>query len=309
MNVADAVGLAGRIKMVATRPDGTTRIVADWFNNLILDAGLNRIGTGSMGTHAQVGTGSTAPVNADTALQTRIANSSSVLSTTTAIQASAPYYGSLIRTFRFNTGVAAGNLSEVGIGWATSGSLFSRALIKDGNGDPTTITILSDETLDVIYELRFYPPATDSTFDLTLAGVTYNCTRRAGRVTTNQVWNQTSLLDGGGSAGAVNFTSQLSGNNVHYYTGAIGAITGQPSGTIASAPNATTASTYSNNSYVRDGVHVCPLASGNLAGGIRSAVFFTNIGEFQVEFSPNIPKDAAKVLTLNLRVSWARKTL
>ncbi len=44
----------------------------------------------------------------------------------------------------------------MGIGWNAnpSGALFSRALIVDAEGDPTTIAKLADEQLDVEYEFR-----------------------------------------------------------------------------------------------------------------------------------------------------------
>ena len=149
---------AGWFKIEATRPDGTRRVLADWFPNLILNGGLDRMGANpDYLSWCQVGSGSTAPVAAQTALVNRIAGTSTQQNNVSGAQASAPYYGWYRRTYRFAQGVAAGNLSEVGVGWATSGSLFSRALILDGGGSPTTITVLSDEVLDVTYELRRYP--------------------------------------------------------------------------------------------------------------------------------------------------------
>src|SRR5690606_31940294 len=52
-------GLCGRFKLEAERPDGQRRLLADWFPNLITNAGLNRIGTSSGWlTACAVGTGS-----------------------------------------------------------------------------------------------------------------------------------------------------------------------------------------------------------------------------------------------------------
>ena len=150
--------LAGFYKLVATNSKGQTRVVADWFCNLILDAGLNRLGTGGIIDRISVGSGNSTPTAGQTALDTLVAT------TTTAVGGGVNSYDSVGNTYafsrstyRFATGVATGNLTEVGAGW--SGGLFSRALIKDGGGVPTTVTILSDETLDVIYELRVYVPA------------------------------------------------------------------------------------------------------------------------------------------------------
>ena len=72
-----------------------------------------------------------------------------------------PYYRWAKVTWRFGQGVAAGNISEVGLGWGNS-NLWNRALIKDANGNPTTITVLSDEYLDVVSEIRDYPTLSSS---------------------------------------------------------------------------------------------------------------------------------------------------
>ena len=60
-----------------------------------------------------------------------------------------------------------------------------RALILDGGGSPTTLTILSDETLDVTYTIRVYPPTTDVTGSITLDGVSYGYTIRPCNVSTS----------------------------------------------------------------------------------------------------------------------------
>ena len=49
-----------------------------------------------------------------------------------------------------------GDVAEVGF-FNTSSVLFSRALIKDSEGNPTTLTLLADEQLFITYEFRKYP--------------------------------------------------------------------------------------------------------------------------------------------------------
>ena len=124
-----------------------------------------------MQTSALSGTGNSTPVVSQTILDNQTGVSSSGIETYGSTTSS-PYYGYKIFTFRFNQGIAAGNISEIGVGWSgtTPLQLFSRTLIKDINGDPTTITVLADETLDVIYELRLYAPETD----LIVSGLDYN---------------------------------------------------------------------------------------------------------------------------------------
>lgn len=111
---------------------GTRKVASDWQRNLILDSGLNRMATdGDYLNCCQVGSGSSAPANGQTSLDSRVAGVTS-LSGGPFVAPSAPYYVGLRRTYPFATGVATGNLSEVGVGWGTSGTvLFSRSLIKD----------------------------------------------------------------------------------------------------------------------------------------------------------------------------------
>ncbi len=296
--------MAGFFKIEAIKLDGTKRVLADWFPNLILDTGLNRWGTGAIITHCQVGTGNTAPVNADTALVTYVAGSSTQQASANGAQGSPPYYGYQQYTFRFAAGVATGTLAEVGVGWASSGSLFSRALILDGGGSPTTITVLADEVLDVTYELRFYPPLVDVTDILTISGVDYDYVFRASGVTSASYWP----LIVTGAIGA-------SGGESVAYNGAIGAITATPSGTQGTQTSSSVAA-YSNNSLQRDISILFGLNNGNVSGGISAIGLALGSssarnagGAYQASFDPPIPKDATKTLTLSYRVQWARGSI
>lgn len=289
-------GLAGRYKLVVTRPDGSAR-ETPWFNNLILDNGLNRIGTGAIGHYCQVGSGSVEPLVTDTSLQSLVA-SAGVHSESDG-NGSTPYYGWHRRTYRFNAGVATGNLSEVGIGWTTgSSTLFSRALIRDGGGSPTTITVLSDEVLDVIYELRLYPPETDSTFNMVIGGTTYTVIcRPAGE--TPGAWSPSILFSYGPTYSAPMFRA---------YEGEIGAVTSNPSGSMGDSDLAWDA--YSNNSYQYSGLATFGLSSANFPTSIGSFwLFVYGSWAFQFGVSPKIPKNATNVLKLRVTTSWARKSI
>lgn len=299
VQVSQKVTMAGKFKLEAVRPDGTRRVLADWFDNLIVDQGLNRIGTGTFMPYCHVGTGSTAPGNSDTALVAFVAATNTVQAETSGTASSSPYYGYRVRTYRFAQGAAAGNLTEVGIGWASTGAvLFSRALIKDGGGSPTTITVLSDEFLDVSYELRCYAPTSDSVVTVTISGTNYDFTCRAANVTNSLWWapRDQAILD-----------TNTSGSHVEQsaYNGSIGAVTALPSGT-SDAPKTVTKQTYSNNSYRADFACFWDLNDGNLAGFISAMVFSSSLGSFQMGVTPDIEKDGTKLLTLTYRVTWAR---
>lgn len=295
-------GVAGRFKLEAVDTvTGARRELTPWFNNLITDQGLNQLGVGQLGYFCMVGTGTATPAVTDTTLGNKIAHTATTVSATPGGSASAPYYGSYTVVYRFAAGVATGNLTEVGIGYSST-LVFSRTLIKDGAGDPTTITVLATEALDVTYEFRLYSPSADVPHSTVIAGVTYTGVVRASNVTAfsgNAAWYAGFAF--GSTAGA------LAGGSAQVYNGTIGAVTSSPSGT-SSQINAPVDSAYSANSLQRTGTVTAPLSSGNV-GGIQAAQIVTRLGAYQISFSPAIPKDATKVLTLGLTLSWARMVI
>lgn len=301
--------LAGLFKIEAVRPDGRVRLLADWFPNLITDAGLNAIGNNlAWLTAARVGTGSTTPANSDTALSAFVAGAN-IAATNQVAAGSPPYFGTSTLRYRFAAGDAAGNLAEVGIATQTAvgGTQFSRALILDSDGNPTTITVLSDEVLDVTYALQFIAPTSDVTDTVTIGGVDYDTTTRACDVTNQGVWSVNSSTGGGP-------------NSLQVYSGSIGAVTASaPSGTAAS-PTSQSTSSYSADSHFREGTFDFGLTAANFGGnGITAAAFLLGLGsggmgKMQVSLnsqdspSKGIPKTSSDILSLVFRHTWARGT-
>lgn len=270
------------------------------FPNLILNSGLDRIGVGSASLlNCQVGTGSALPAATDTTLQSRVASTSSITATNrTAKSDSPPYYSQIENTYRFAEGVAAGNIAEVGVGWASTGSLFSRARIVDASGNPTTITVLPDESLDVVYVLRHFAPLGDSSSVVTLAGVDHTFT---GRV--SNAGAATSIGPGGNGIGST------WGNYTMFSGATLAPVTGQMSGTNNGNASNTDAA-YVNGTYYRDHLFTAGLTVGNAPAGTDGIVSgasssVTSFG-FQFLIEPPIVKNAAQVLALNFRHSWAR---
>ena len=323
-NIALNFGFAGRFDLVAhkvvTGEDGTPLLDGDnniltgesrnlaSFENLILDSGLNRLGTGGVIDGACVGTGTTAPENS----QTSLASLLRVTSTRQSIaelagSTTAPYYAELRIVYRFAAGTAAGNLSEVGLGWDvnawanTVGGLWCRALIKDSQGNPTTITVLSDEVLDIVYTVQLHPPTSDITGTFNLSGEAYQYTLRPAWVNKRTYYN--SWEAGRTTGGIFSF-------GVAAFTGGIGNITEGPSGT-AGYNISMTKQTYVNNSKQCVFTVAADLNTANLAGGIRSMQFDLQGSCWQAEFSrvsdgAAIPKNNTNVLTIPFWVSWDR---
>lgn len=280
------------------------RVLADWFPNKILDNGRNRMGTNSDWLNAcQVGTDSTLPLSTDTGLLGYLAGTSSIITNTVGAEASAPYYAWRRKKYRFSVGAAAGNISEVGVGWSTSAGAFliTRALIVDANGDPTTPTVQSDELLDVTYEMRYYPPLTDVTGQVTLNSVVYDYTIRAAKVNSSSDW-----ANGIGSVVQAN-TTYL---GWLVYSGNLGTIVQDPNGTTDDSDNDGASQAYSNNSFQRKVYNSCGINGWNLVGGIRSFIVPTTAGRYQMEVSSNpggttIPKDNTFQLFMQWVISWA----
>lgn len=282
------------------------------FDNLITLQGLDQIGnppvfnTSSgipfINTHCGVGTGTTAPSTADTVLESPLAmypstagsNVESCSSSYVAASGPDPAYYRAIWTYTFPAGAAAGNLSEVGVGGTLSGSttpiLFSRALIVDGSGVPTTITVLSDEILVVTYELRLYIDQTDTAYSFFINTTSYSGTLRRALLTTPPVGMNVAM------------TAALSKPSQGLYTGSIGPVTGNPSGLVVNVA-ATQPTTYTNGTHYNDfrATYAVGVGTGNIAAVMNSGVH----GSWQFSISPAIPKTSSISLQLNWRQSWS----
>lgn len=292
--------MTGHYKMVAYKLDGTSRVVADWFPNLILNNGLNQIeSTDGMFNAASVGSGSAAPAAGQTQLANLVASTGSVQSIQSGNEL-ASGYGWRRLTFRFAQGAAAGNLSEVGVG-SSSTNLFSRALILDGLGQPTTVTVLADEFLDVVYELRAYWPTTDVTGTATISGVSTGFVMRACEV---------------GQWGASWISGPFGGNNNFfgqcYAEGAtLGAISASPSGTfIGQSDGSSRVGSYSNGSFSRTFRTSFGLnAVTQSIGAIRLLSAGNSDVLFQCSFDPPVAKTNQFNLDLDFTFSWARRSI
>lgn len=301
------IRMRGRYKIEAVRPDGRVRVLADWFNNLITDAGLDYIGAnGSEYSNCCVGSGNTAPTNGDTTLVAFIGNTGNIISSTGTLEPTTPYFGTRTNIYQFAQGAAAGNLAEVGVSHTTNGTaLWSRALILDGSGSPTTITVLGDEFLNVTYQLQLYPELGDVTGTVVINGITYDWTARSANAGTSG-WTPTSTGD------------SMAHTGHQIFSGPIGAITAIPSGT-RSTPDSVAQGTYTSGSLTTSSTQTYGLTSGNftLPGGVTSLAFSAgastgNNGTFQIGFTDGsgngVPKDGSSILTLTQTVTWGRGT-
>lgn len=296
----------GRFKCVLN--EGTDREVSTgWFHNLVLDSGLDRFATTSpnLFTWACVGTGTNAPANSDTTLQSYVASTSNLLFDSGTNAGPSTYVAQCQMHWTYTLGSVVGNMAEVGVGWASGGgSLWSRALILDSGGSPTTLTVTSSDQLIVYYELTCTPTLTDVTGTIAISGTNYNYTGRISNCASfgNSLF---SALNGSGSA-----PSQLTGPNC-YATQILGAITSTPAGSAAGGGTNSPAS-YTNGTKHRDNTISWGPLEGDSAGGVGAITINAGgIGQFQYSFAAAsggavIPKDATKTMSLTFRVAWDR---
>lgn len=311
VTVSTSTGMSGHFRLQCIRPNGEVRIDTGWFKNTLLYNGLNEMAQrGDWMDFCQVGTGTTFPAaledrRNETSLEAFHAGTSTIQSTTSGAAGTAPYFGWKRKTFRFTAGTVAANLSEVGVGWSAGGgsTLISRAQILDPtSGNPTTVTPLADEMLEVTYELRYYAPTADVSrvAGVNLDGVDYDVTTRAAAAT-GSFWYG-SIGNQMGYAGT--------DNEWRCYDGNIGAVTSTPSGTSATFVGSWANGAYSNNSYEMEIQASCLSVGWNLGGGIRSISWATTAGRYQTEFSATtggatIPKTSSYTMNMKFEISWA----
>lgn len=263
--------------------------------NMIVTEGLDAMGSADLLFQTCiVGTDSTTVSASDTGLGAQIASTTTIQADTNGAQPSAPYFSWVRRTFRFAQGAAAGNLAEVGI--KTSGNvLFSRALIVDSSSLPTTLSILADEYLDVTYEFRAYADIVDKVQNIMVNGTSYKVTLRSANVNSAASYQLYGIS-----------SNMYSGSSYHsFYNGAIGPITGAPSGT-SYTHGRTLRGSYLKGSFNRTFIFTAGLNNANFDGGVKSILLQTAQGNFQAEFNPPLPKNNYMILTIDLTLQWSK---
>ena len=337
------IGLYNEYKLSVAKADSegneipnTRKDVTGWFHNLITNTGLENYGifTGiNWGRGCRVGSGSATPAFTDTNLQTIVATTVDRLTGATHSRnlAATPPYVEKVVTYRFAAGAAAGVLAEVGIVGSTSdgsglgGALNAatpcgtRALILDGGGSPTTVTILSDEILDVTVRQRLYIPG-DVVGTITPTGGVAGAINYVIRPC--EVDQDPTTNDGGWGGNVTDYGWDFAGKESGGYgengpyvgaTSAIGITTGEPSGTkIAGGIGQFSTLAYVANSNYRDVKQTYPLGTAltgiNNASGIGAYMICYRSCSFQIGFTPRMVKTQEMLFDLTFRLAWARYT-
>lgn len=296
------------------------------FENLITDAGLNAMNNTSIETLIDsfmgVGTNATAPANGDVALGAEIAPTTTHRSNSTggiaevfgAGAANAYWFRKITRNFIETQ--ANGNLTELGLFTAnTGGTMWCRQLFKDGTGTPTVVVKTAADQLRVTYEIRLYNPADVTVNPIAISGTNYSVTTRATKIDDNRRWGHDgstfSVMFGfkgdNPNTGNVSF-SAVDGNTLP-------ASTANPVVTSTTTPTSTAKAAYVNGNFFLDYTVIWDPGIANPAGGIGGVLVSAVLAgsssgatncQFMMAFTPKLPKDNTKRLTLVLRLSWGR---
>jgi hypothetical protein len=293
----------GMFRLKVRRADGSLRKDTGWFPNLITNQGLDFLftNTGYLGS-CFVGTGNTTPAFTDTQLVAQVGGpggGTGGQSPNNGNSGTPPYFGFLNMSYAFAQGAAAGNLQEIGIGNGST-QLFSRALILNSSGVPTTLTILSNEFLDVGYQLQLFVPTSDVTGSVTVSGTVCNYTMRAANAAGLQWGNGLfgNYPDGMGNARPFIFND----TSLQPITGAlVGAAQGSPSTSVNGS--------YTTGQFFVDTTSTYDFTQCNGGANNSAMLAFGRVGSMgsaQIIFGATIPKTSSQVMTLTFRQSWAR---
>lgn len=290
--------LKGEYRCVLKRKDDIIKDTG-YFDNLLLDnffVDLTSVTSliGGYGRYIRVGTGTTPPDVTQTTLQNLLASTQTTITTT---QPAGSVSGGFVTGYAeyemsFPLGSVVGNITEVGWGTAykslESGTVYSRALITDAGGTPTPLTVTADDQLVVFYRLNLSSPAVDLTGSFILDGVTYNYIGRfaAQSILRNMIEVNTATMSVGGSASTL---------------GSHGVAASTSGGGISSASPVFT----NNANGTRTYTYNFSITQGNSTGTPNGIKIMTN-SYHKYEFTPVIPKDNTKTLSLKFTESYSR---
>lgn len=301
--------------------------------NVITNTGFDKIFTNAATANPVMvcGTGNTTPNESNTTLAAYAGKTNTVASSTPTRNTTPDVDGNVtwgvINRYTFAPGSMGGgsvNVAEAGfthgvaIGSVNASTPVSvRGLLVDGMGLPTTVSVNNAvEYLDIIHQYTEYVPASVTgtvTIDVDGVPTNYNYEVRpyyfdnTGGSFNFYGWQNPPAggFPGWSPVGGGTYTSVAASN---VFAGPLVAITGNGlgSGTAAWIP-IFTSSTYVNGSKTRDLSCSWLATAGNVVGGI--GVFRVNLGHWnwQMGYTPKVPKVNTKQLDMVFRLTMANR--
>lgn len=302
--------VAGIVKEIRIKHKDGSETVLDEFKNLIVNKGLDSLGTinAELATRGCiVSSNSNLPLATDSSVLNQVGSLAGTTNQTLTNSGGVPtWFFEMERVYDFGLGGVVGNISKLYITNNTGTEVFSSALIKDGLGNPTTISVTADDQLFVTWALRKNIDTTPITGVISIA---------VNGVPTDFNYEILPANLANSSAGmyfsAVNSIGQLGSGSSAYETNVLGAVTGRPAGTASSISSYVLAG-YSSGNFYRDVTYTASTSQFNFTTGLGSLTYANpgsggtgNVG-YQISFNPKLPKDSDRNLSLPFRISWGR---
>ena len=308
------MGMAGEFRCVVKRADGSTKIDTGYQKNLILNQGLDFFGGGKgpdMMAYCVIGSGNSSPIYTQNKLDTAIKGVGGA-DFSAKYDYNAATDGNLYKTNRvvkysFNE-LNNVNISELGLASVYNSIsdyfLCTRALIKDSSGNPTTITVLSGEILEIYYKLWAVFDTTDKIGQINLLdGV-------GGSVAYNYKCRIANVGDGlyAVIARYINFVVNNNSAYLYYNNEDIATINSNPSGSSATV-SSYTAKPYNAGDYKKTYNLTYGIDRAN--GKVRTLLPYMTGMMWQIRFgsvaddSP-INKTNTQTLSIPIEFSWGR---
>lgn len=290
------VGIKGQYKLVVLR-ESSIHFETDWFDNLILNNGLNYLG-GDVNSNpipiARVGTGNTPVAVNQTELISQIAFATVSESEINNLGVSQGYATLFTYQYSFTSGGIVDTVREVGVGWDSTGStLFSRVVLS------SPIVLTSIDKLIVYYRLKLEPKITDNTGTISVSGTNYNYTSRlafAGSFANNSAALNPAVFSRIASC-------------IAYSNASLGSIANNISSSSSGSPaSSLTYQTYVANTKTRSSIATWMPSSAVSADGINgfTVASSSNIYRYQMVLNNPIPKTNVDILTMTFRIGWDR---
>lgn len=322
------MGMAGEFRCVVKRADGSTKIDTGYQKNLILNQGLDFFGGNNgnnMMTYCVIGSGNSQPVYTQNKLDTAIKGVSGT-TFSTKYDYDVARDGNLYKTNRVSkysfTGLNNVNVSELGLASTYSDTstyyLCTRALIKDSQGNPTTITVLNGEVLEIYYKLWAVFDTTDKIGALNLldgvgGSASYNYIVRPATVgVTDPVAGGNSFADSIGKV--INYLSRSNDRGFYVSSSGMSNIASLPPnlvsyGSIYDSSFPVAGSSYTSGSYKKTLTLNCPVDKLNQR--IDSLFLYSTFGSWQISLkstsnNSGFTKTSTQTLTIPIEFSWGR---
>ena len=310
------LGIAGEFRCVVLKEDGTVKEDTGYQKNLLLDQGLEFFGGNhgsTLNLRLLIGSGNSTPEVTQTVLDApvSIASSTSTNSDYSYVDGGDGLYKFWEeRVYRF-TDIANINISELGLASSRSSStstpligdywLTTRALIKNLSGNPTTITLLEGEFLDVYYKIH-------KVLDISEKSTVINMTDGDGGSIPYNVKIK-GVYVGSSSMNTVAGYSSYVASQTYFSNSEWVDVTSSPKGSRLA--NLASVEPYVERSYKRVYKISAGLNDANMEIRTISTGNSSHFIPFQVRFgsvaddSP-IPKTASDSFEIRLEMSWSR---